>query len=426
MQHSAIESLSVNGRDFNPAFVFLLGLLIKLFGISPIVLRAVSLVIFSSGIWMFSHILSRYFGVHAFISLSIGLLAGFNVFISEAVLNLSALVYPLSFVFFAVALKFYLDQKRLLFLLFLIGAFMTKETVILALIPLFLYEQSGKKRLFIGGAATGLVLVRWMLQWGASANYVDFAAPANFVYKLYFILLRSGNLSPFFIPLVMGITLIVLVIGFGLYLIGKRERASLFFLSFLIVFALFLSFLPKLSSRYVFYPSLGWWGLLALMFNYLFNYVMTRKKNRRITKSTISTISIMSIIPALLILFLSGSIGTNYASIRREIEDYKILGDFSKRFVAIQSAVIKRASADGKTEVMLNKGDVQDLTSVYRQIMERANLPKLLPFRSHGIEGVIEPQHLIPLIFYPQKVCWRKIQETNEGFIGEIRRVGVP
>ncbi len=113
----------------------------------------------------------------------------------------------------------------------------------------------------------------------------------------------------------------------------------------------------------------------------------------------------------------------NFVLIRREVEDYKILGDFSKEFVQKEAEFIKNSleAGNGKDEVTIYKGSFHPLGDIYTLIVDRGNMPKLLPFRRHGIGGVIEPRHLLPIIFYPAAVArWQSSEETETYFKGRV------
>jgi hypothetical protein len=414
MQDSGAELFTIEGRDFNPVYLILLWILIKIFGLSPIVFRVTGILTLSAVVWMFFYILTRYFKINPIIAISTVLLLNFNVFVSEVVLNLSALVYSLSLLFFLGALIFYFDRKRLLFLLFLLAGFLTKETIILAVIPLFLYEKEKNGRLFIIGTLCSLGLLRLLLQLaaaGTAGSYTGFYSFSHMFYKLYFIILRSMNISPLSLPLVVGIVVISFIFFISLYYsYMKKQRELLFFLLFLVVFALFFSLLPKLSSRYFLYPSFGFWGIAALLTHHFYkNY-----PKQKLLKYALAPLVLVSLL-------------FNYPFIQKEIEDYRILGDFSHQYIQRQAVLIKNqinpnADTDFQ-EITLQKGDTRQLSAVYRQIMNRDNLPKLLPSPPNRLGGVIEPRHLVPIIFYPEKIArWKTVKETHYYFKGKIEK----
>ncbi|MCP5050448.1 MAG: hypothetical protein GY940_25010 [bacterium] len=410
-QDSPGEIFTIEGRDFNPVFLLLLSILIKIFGLSPAVLRWVSVLTFSAVIFMFFYLLCRYFKVHPLIAFSAALLAGLNGFVSEVVLNLSAMVYSLSLLLALLAVKFYLDKKKWLFVLFMLLAFFTKESILLVMLPLFLYEKEKQGRLFLLSSFGGMVLLRMLLQLGATTSgYTDFLSTSGSPVKFYFIVLRSLNVSPYSIHPVTGIAVIVVffLIG-GYFIIAKKERGILFFLSFFASYSVFFALLPKLSSRYFLCPAIGFWGVAALLAHYFHGQ---NEKNKYLK---------FSLTPLLLISLLF-----NYPMVQQEVEDYKILGDFSKQFVQKQGDSIKKqleaASGQETREIVLPKGNNRELALVYQHILERKSLPKLLPFRSHSIGGVIEPRHLVPIIFYPDRITrWNSTGETSDYFKGTIK-----
>jgi hypothetical protein len=406
VQDSPGEMFSIEGRDFNPVFLVLLALLIKIFGVSPFVLRIVSVLTLSGVIFTFFHILSHHFKIQRMFALCAALLLGMNVFISEVVLNLSALVYVLSMLLALLAITFYLDKKKWLFVLFMVLAFFTKETIILVMLPLFIYEREKSNRLFLAAVFGAAVLLRLLLQLGATSGYTNFFSISNSFYKFYFIVVRSMSLSPYSIHLAVGIAVMAAIFFIcGYFVIAKKERGFMFFVSLFAAYALFFAVLPKLSSRYVLFPSVGFWGIAAL----LTHYFHKQKESKKIK---------YALVPLVLISLLF-----NFLSIQREVEDYRILGDFSKAFIQREGAFIKSVVENQKegSEITLFKGGNRQLALVYQKILERDNLPKLLPFRSHSIGGVIEPRHLVPIVFYPDSIArWLTKEETDHYFRGNI------
>jgi hypothetical protein len=403
VQDSPGEIFKIEGRDFNPVFLLTLGILVKFAGISPPMLRFISLLVFSALAWMFFYLLSRYFKVHPLLAFCAALLFSLSVFVSEVVLNLSALVYSLSLLLFLVGLKLYLDKKQWLFVLFFLLAFFTKETILLAAIPLFFYEKKRNHRIFLAASTGIMVVLRIVLQLGAvTGSYTDFLSLGNYFYKLYFILLRAMNLSPYTLPLPVGILVILLLLVVSLYFL-KLERDFSFFLLFLVIFSLFFSLFPKLTSRYFLFPTFAFWGMAAL----LAHHFQQKKEALK-----------YALVPLVLIGMLF-----NYSLIRREIEDYKILGDFSNRFIQREATLVKNQlnSRPGVQDFTFYKGDNRQLAAVYLLVNQRENLPKLLPFREHSIGGVIEPKHLVPMVLFPEHIArWVPLEETVYYFKGQI------
>ena len=117
----------------------------------------------------------------------------------------------------------------------------------------------------------------------------------------------------------------------------------------------------------------------------------------------------------------------NYPDIKEEIQDYRILGDFSKKYITEQAAIIKSQVHTGSSQVELTikrQGDWQ-LRRIHRQIHDRGNLLKLLPVRNHSVGGILSPGNLVPFIFYPEKIVrWSLIEETPSYFRGKLKISG--
>jgi len=418
------------GRDFNPLFTVFLAGIIKIFGLSHTAFRVVGIVLFTGVSWFFFYILNRYFTVHRVIALTATLLFGFNVYISEILLNTSALVYSLATFFFLASAAAYMAKRRGLFIILLLAAFLTKETVILGIIPLLLVEKERKSRGFIFIALIALVSVRSVIQLtfaGSADSYTDFMDYSNVFIKLYFILLRSMNLSPYTFSLPVGAGIIAVVVIISLYVLIRIYRGQpfktelsrsfpgsvLYFFSSWVIFSLFFSFLPKLSSRYFFFPAIFFWGMAASLFSLVVLYLKNKKR--------IYMIGGMLAVPV----FLSVSVMVNYPLVQREIMDYRILGDFSLGFMQQEETVIKSQLSMDKDNtsriVILYKMDYSLLKAAYQTVIDRGNMPKLLPFREHAVGGIIEPADLVPIVLYPGRTArWIALEETDRFFKGKI------
>jgi hypothetical protein len=325
----------------------------------------------------------------------------------------------------------------------MLAAFQVKETIILAVIALFLYEKQRNNRLFLVITSFFIVLTRVVFQVGETGSYTNFAVTENIFYKIYFLILHALNLSPFAMNLSLGIGIILLLLIIFIYYskpmgqtlslrlfapaakekkfvrgsrgaifqksppgFSSRERSLLFFASFFVTYILFFAFLPRLSSKYYFYPCFAFWGCAALLLEYF-------KKRNKLAKY----------FPVLLLVI---SLFYNYPAVKREIEDYKILGDFSRNFIEEQARLIKNAvrldSFDNKAaEVRIEKVSDQALRRLYDDIYKRGNMLKLLPVREHSLGGVLSPGDLLAIIYYPDMiVTWKPVKETDEYFSGTI------
>ncbi len=400
VEDSASELFQIQGRDFNPLLTLLFWVLVKIGGLYPLIFRALCFLSFSGALFLFYYLLKRYFKVNPAVAICAALLCGFNVYISEVMLYLSTFVYSLTLLLFFIALKFYLDGKKILYILFMLLAFQFKETIILALVPLILYERRRNNRIFIGITGAAVFLSRFLFQAGSTTSYTHFATTENLLYKLYFLTLYPMNLSPYAVELLVGIAAVFLLLIVFVYFL-RTSRHALFFAGLFVVFVLFFSFLPKVSSKYYFYPAFGFWGLAALLGSHLYQ------------KSKYTRYLLFSLLAISLVL--------NYPALKREIEDYRILGDFSKTFIQDQAKLIKaRADVVEKSlGLRIDKPGLAPLSRVYKKIYDRQNMLKLLPFRKHSIGGLIPPSSLIPIVFYPEKIVrWQPIEETEDYFMG--------
>jgi len=398
---SPAELFQVRGRDFNPLLALLTWALLKIGGLNPLVFRLLNLLVFGLALFLFYILLYRYFQVNRLIALCFTFLFGFNVYISEVMLYFSTFVYPLTLVFFLLAVMFYLDGKKMLYLLMLLLAFQVKETILLGLIPLFLYEKKGKNRVFLLLSGGIILLTRLVFQLGAGGSYTGFVSRENFFYKIYFLLVQAINLSPFSFSFYIGLALVLLLAVIFLFYL-RRQRPALFFGSFLVVFTLFFAFLPRLSSKYYFYPSFALFGLAALLCHHFYGQ---RPK----------------LIRYLLLGLLALSLGLNYPAIRGEIGDYRILGDFSRAFVQEQGRIITGKADFNRSpvETRIDQVSQAPLASVFRRVNERQNLLKLLPSRKNSLGGVIIPGDLVPIAFYPQRIVrWQPVSNTPAYFQG--------
>ncbi len=403
-QAEPLRAFKVYGRDFNPVFIIILSLLIKIFGISAFPIRFFFLILFAINFALIFHILEKRLKFSQFTAFSAAILIALNVYISEAALNLAASVYFLAFLFFIIAINYLAEEKTFLFFIFFSIAFFTKEIIILSLIPIFIFSKKKiKKQILIFGAS--LLTLRFIIQFYNTSQYTSFVSNKLFFAKLYFILLRSINLSPYKINPIYGfflLTSIILLIILYMIKFGEKDKTALSIFVFWILYTIFFAFLPKLSSRYILYPSIGFILIYLKIFD---------------------TFSKYKIIRLALTFLLVFSFVYNYPKIGKEIEDYRILGDFSKNFVMkIKKDIIKNTDFNRKEQtIKIKKPEKTALIFTYVMVKRRGNLPKLLPVRKDSLGGVIYPKDLVPIVFYPKKIAIFKPKKITENyFIGTI------
>ncbi len=404
-QANTFEVFKLYGRDFNPVFLIFLTFIIKLFGLSPLAIRLTLFFVYIITAISLFYTLEKKFDFSPFLSFSLTVLIFINVFSSESILNLSASVYFLSFLLFIISVNFLFKNRYLLFAIFFSLAFFTKEVIVLSLIPLFIVSNKKGKKYCVG---TGIILLlfRFVLQISQTEQYTSFISAKLFLVKFYFILLRSMNISPYSVNPIYGfLVLFSIIVMIIIYMvkIGIKDKFSISIFSFWIVYTIFFAFLPKLSSRYILFPSIGFITIYFRIFN-------TFSKRYKIINYLISFFVLFSLV-------------YNYPKIRREIQDYRILGEFSRNFIIEEKReILKKIDKNLKTQkIVIPQKDKTKLVFTYAQIYERKNLPKLLPVRKNAIGGVIKPQDLIPIVFYPENIANFKLEKfDNNKFVGEL------
>ncbi len=397
-----MEILRIKGRDFNPLFIITTSSYIKLFGLSPVILRLSVFFVFLLVLFLLYEIMIKILNTDNYIALSLIFLFAINVYISEIILNYSALVYLLSFLFFLIATLFYNKERYGYFIFFLFCAFLFKEIILLGFISLFFIKKPKKSRIILLVSLMIVILIRVILQLNSTSTYTSFISYKYYFIKLYLIFFRALNINPYSIPPMFGFLIILLFMIFFICKSIKRTESSyLFPLSFFIIYLSFFSLLPKLSSRYIFLPSVGFFLLLSVL--------MGEFKKRFGGKIYI---------PIILIMILSFIY--NFPLIKKEVMDYRILGKFSYKFIFNHSLKIKEQF--GKSDkIFIGRENLMPLKNLYFSIYKNGGISKLLPIRRGSVGGVIHPEDLVPIVFYPDYIAkWKNIKTENNGFYGKI------
>ena len=391
-----LEIFRIKGRDFNPLFIIITSVLIKFFGLSPFFYRVFIFIIFFITMYMLYRIMLIILKTDSRIAIISVFLLSMNMYISEILLNFSAFVYLLSFLFFLISLFFYNRKEYPLFTLFLIIALLFKETIFLAFLTLLFLKKELKGKIILIVSLLSFIILRIILQTGSSSHYTSFLSYKYLLIKIYLVFFRAININPYSIPPIIGFLIIILFLLISVLLI-KKDKKYLFPLSFFFIYLSFFSVFPKLSSRYLFFPAIGFILFLSIALNDL-----TEK-----LKKFVYLLIIISFL-------------YNSPLIKREVEDYKILGEFSKNYIKKQKYIIKNRFKIS-TPFTINQGNYESIKTLYLLIHKRGNLPKLLPIRKKAIGGMIYPEDLVPIIFYPKYIAiWKTLKKTNNGYYGKI------
>ncbi len=400
-QSNPLEIIRIKGRDFNPLFIIITSILIKFFGLSPFFFRVFIFIVFFITMYLLYTIISRVLKVNDYIALVSIFLLSMNVYVSEILLNYSASVYLFAFLFFLIALYYYNKGKYPFFILFFIVSLLFKEVIFLGFVTFLFVKRELKGKIILIVSLLSFIIARIILQTGSSSNYTSFISSKFLLIKIYFIFSRSININPYSTPPLTGFIIIILFFIASVFLIIKNKN-YIFPFSFFYIYLFFFSLFPKLSSRYLFLPAVGFILFLSIILNDL----AEKYKKTKIFFYLLIIISFLYNLPL----------------IKKEVQDYKILGDFSKHFIEKQKISVRNSfHASSGNNVFLRKGEYESIKKIYRLIQKRGNLPKLLPVRKDSIGGVIYPEDLIPIVLYPKYIAkWETLKQTKNGYYGKI------
>ena len=112
-------------------------------------------------------------------------------------------------------------------------------------------------------------------------------------------------------------------------------------------------------------------------------------------------------------------------AIKREVESYRELGEFSRLFLQGQRETLRHNYPLPSREGVIVGGGTEALRRLYRRVQSRGGLPKLLPLRVRGVNGVMEPEDLVPLSYWPERrVRWITRERGGGVFFGTFQLLG--
>ena len=266
----------------------------------------------------------------------------------------------------------------LVVLLFGLGL-LAKETALfpMLLLPWFSARPWRDLRLYSAVALVAAAFVAFNLL--AKPDFHTSSAPmATLALKVPFILLRPlglGDYYDFSWLAFLAVALVFLALAFAL-----RRTSALEGLLWVAVCTLPLVALDKLSSRYLYMMSVGY----ALAFAGLVPVVAERLRGAlaRHVAAGAAAFGLLTVLAA------------NLVFVRREIADYAVL---SAPYAACVRALEPLLSdlEPGETVVVADIGPRDAIPVLARTIAERDNMSKLIPYRDHGIGGLIELADLV-------------------------------
>ena len=297
-------------------------------------------------------------------------------------------------------------ERPLPFFLLATGALFMKESSLLLFLPLPLLPPfRGRRavRLYLFPLLIPLLL-RWGIQLGRWGVYSSFVDKEEVALKFSLLFQRSLGFPPYFFSPLSALLLSLLLFS-GLFLLLRRRPGGLYFPALWFLSLLFFSLFPKLSGRYLLFPLVGAIGTLALASAWWL-------------KRRPASLALLLPLLALWCLFQGGVI-------RREVESYRELGEFSRLFLQGQREILLRNYPLPSGEGVIVGGGTEALRDLYGRVQSRGGLPKLLPLRVRGVNGVMEPEDLVPLSYWPERrVRWVTREWGGGVFFGSFQLLG--
>jgi hypothetical protein len=310
------------------------------------------------------------------------LLWSLNVRLSEAVLWPAARGHQLATLCTLAALVWVLGRPRgsrwPALLIVGIGLF-AKETALFAIvaIPFFLPEWKRERRFLAGlaGLGAGFVLLNVFIKGDLHTSGAGLGA---LLLKAPFILLRPlglGDIYRFDLA-----SLIVVGAAFAGLAWWLRRGSGLAGLIWVLACSAPIVPLDKLSSRYLYLPAVGY----AVVFCALCTAIRPHLRSD-ILRRWVPLGAAAAIVLVLL---------ANTLRIQREIGDYRVLaqpyGELIERFGPAVSTL-----APGEVILVVDAAPQTTIRDLTREINERGNMTKLIPYRRHAIDGLIELPDLL-------------------------------
>lgn len=316
------------------------------------------------------------------VALGASALWALNVRLSEAVLWPAARGHQIAAVASLAALVWILGHKRRSVWpawCFLAAGLMAKETTFFAMaaLPVFLPDWRKERRLLCGIAVlgAGFVLLNVLIKGdlhtsGASLGTLAVKAP--------FILLRPlglGDAYGFDLPSLALVTLLYLAAALWL-----RRGIGLAGLAWVLACSAPIVALDKLSSRYLYLPAIGYSVVFCALCAAIAPALRSPALRRWVALATGACIA--------LILLANG------LRIQREIGDYRLLAEpyaaLVRRFAPVLAGI-----AAGETFLVVDAAPQTTIPELTRRVRERGTITKLIPYRRHAIDGLIELPDLL-------------------------------
>ncbi len=395
---------SVFFRDFNPVLHASFALDWVVAGYRPAVWHAHSVLLHGVAAGLL-FLLCKRLGVPFWVAVGGSALWALNVRLSEAVIWPAARGHQLATTCALAALVLLLGdgrRKRWIAVGLLALGLFAKETTLFAMVAIpFLLPDWREERAFLGataGLGVGFVLLNVLIKDDLHTSGAGLTA---LVLKAPFILLRPLGLGDYARFDVW--TLILTALAFAAAAIALRRGFGLGGLVWVLICSAPIVPLDKLSSRYLYLPAIGY----SVVFCCAWMGV------EKILKSA----SLRRLVGAWLIVVLVALLGVNGLLVQREIGDYRLL---SRPYMTLVDNVSETLSGIEREEIFLVVDGAPQTTiaELTDRIVERGNITKLIPYRRHAIDGLIELPDLLN-VARPREPGYlgRAVQTAEDGSI---------
>jgi len=368
-------------RDFNPVLHASFGLDWILGGAHPAVWHADSILLHGVASGLLFLLCSR-LGAPFWVALAGSALWAANVRLSEAVIWPAARGHQLAALCSLAALVLLLGRghhRRWLALALLAAGLFAKETTLFAMlaIPFFL-PQWRRERAFLAslaGLGAGFVLLNVLIK---DDLHTSGAGAVALLLKTPFILLRPLGLGDY--ARFDWLTLILTAVAFAAAAYGLRRGPGLAGLLWVLACSAPIVPLEKLSSRYLYLPAIGYTVVFCAACMALQPLLRTPALARLVRASVAVAVASLLLGNGLLI--------------QREIGDYRLLAKPYTRLLENVSAGLAGIQT-GDTFLVVDASPNTTIGELAAAIRERGNITKLIPYRRHAIDGLIELPDLL-------------------------------
>ncbi len=255
----------------------------------------------------------------------------------------------------------------------LVLALMSKETALFALplLPLLAPEgRRGTTAWLVGGLGGAFVLLNLAVKPGTGMSHESIRA---FLLKAPYILLRPTGLASFY-----GFSVLELIAwsaaGAGLLVLLRKRPLALTGVAWVLLTTLPIVLLPKLSSRYLYLPAVGY----ALVMADLLGLAAQRRSSPGFRRLAAGLAGLL-----LALVLVADAVG-----VQREITDYDLLAAPYEACLRALEASVEALGPD-ESLVVLDASPRDAHVRLARTVAERGTMLKLIPTREGAVGGLI-------------------------------------